>query len=229
MSQGPSFSELVDAVHRQSAKDLPPAIPSDKPSDGSTSKKTISSSPIKPKRPLFERYETYISCPGCGSLVPKGTKTCDCGYDLSGPFTRIARSFRRVAPILICILLVAVGTVIGYYAGQESMHSDLEEQYSLGYESGQTAGYKTGYEKGLHSGIEESRESFESSRSNYYTSGYRDAMSDAKISRIYNSPPTVFYSYFPEKDELHSSLASEYGFSTIPKPRLSFDKLVPTK
>ena len=170
MSQGSSFTDLVNSSRHKSPADLPPAIPSDKPTDGSSSKKPIFSSSIKPKRPLFERYETYISCPSCGSLVPKGTKTCDCGYDLSGPFTRIGRSFRRVAPILICILLVAVGTSIGYYAGQESMHSDLEEQYSLGYETGHDDGYNSGYKIGKRVGYADgykvAREKFEKTDSN---------------------------------------------------------------
>lgn len=154
MSQGSSFSELVDAVRKQSSKDLPPAIPSVKTTDGSITEESVPKPPEEPKKPIFERYDTYITCPGCGSLVPKGTKQCECGYDLSGPASRIWRSLRRVVPILLCILLVIAGTAIGYYAGQKSMDSELKVQYNLGYESGHDIGYNDGYSVGKQVGYD---------------------------------------------------------------------------
>lgn len=46
------------------------------------SKKPIRSNSKKQKKQFFKRYDTYIVCPHCGSLVSKGTKICDCGEKL---------------------------------------------------------------------------------------------------------------------------------------------------
>lgn len=147
-----------------------PSIPADKTTDGPIAEESSSEPQLNPKKPLFERYDTYIACPSRGSLVPKGTKQCECGYDLSGPATRIWRSLRRVVPILLCILLVIAGTTIGYYAGQKSMNSELENQYNLGYESGHDIGYNDGYSVGKQVG---------------YDAGYSTAKSD-------NAKPNLF-------------------------------------
>ena len=176
MSQGSSFSKLVDIVRQQSFKDLPPAIPSNKPTDGSITEESSPEPQLSPKKPLFERYDTYIACPNCGSLVPKGTKQCECGYDLSGPASRIWRSLRRVVPILLCILLVIAGTAIGYYAGQKSMDSELEFQYNLGYESGHDIGYSDGYSVGKQVG---------------YDAGYSTAKKEYSISNPFSSSSNI--------------------------------------
>lgn len=152
MSQGLSFNDLVEEAKRKSLKDLPPAIPMYKTTDDSIPKETAHAVPKKPKKPIFGRYDTYIACPGCGSLVPKGAKQCECGYDLSGLTARIGRCLRRAVPILLCILLIICGTAIGYYAGQMSMDSELEKQYNLGYESGHDIGYESGKHDGYVSG-----------------------------------------------------------------------------
>lgn len=46
------------------------------------SKHPIRSNTKKQKKQFFKRYDTYIVCPHCGSLVSKGTKICDCGEKL---------------------------------------------------------------------------------------------------------------------------------------------------
>jgi len=94
----------------------------------------------------FARYDTYITCPGCGSLVPKGTKRCECGYDLSFPAVKIVR---RIAPILIITILILLSCYIGYHVGQESMTAQLQSQY----EAGRKAGYQKGYQKGFQEGV----------------------------------------------------------------------------
>lgn len=46
------------------------------------SNQPIRSNTKKQKKQFFKRYDTYIVCPYCGSLVSKGTKICDCGEKL---------------------------------------------------------------------------------------------------------------------------------------------------
>lgn len=207
MSQGSSFSELIDIVRQQSFKDLPPAIPSNKPTDGPITEESSPEPQLNPKKPLFERYDTYIACPNCGSLVPKGTKQCECGYDLSGPATRIWRSLRHVVPIMLCFLLIIAGTAIGYYAGRKSVESELVNQYNLGYESGHAAGSKSGYSDGYNRGIELGAERTARDFQNYYQDGYNDAMDD--IGRISSYTPT----YFDGLGSLHTRLAESFFLS----------------
>lgn len=183
MSQGSSFTDLVEEAKRKSPKGLPPAIPVDKSTDGSIHEKSFPSASIKPKKPIFERYDTYITCPGCGSLVPKGTKQCECGYDLSGPAVRLGRLLRRAVPALLCIVLIIVGITIGYYAGQKNMDSELENQYTLGYKYGHAIGYNDGYNVGKQVG---------------YDAGYSTAKKEY-------SPPNPFSnSYDPSMPRLSS-------------------------
>ena len=219
--------------------DFSPAIPADKTTDGPISENTASEPPIESKKPFFERYDTYISCPSCGSLVPKGTKQCSCGYDLSGPASRIGSCLRRFVPILLCLLLIIAGTAIGYYAGQKSMDSELEKQYTIGYESGHDAGSKSGYSDGYNRGIELGSERVASDFKNYYQDGYYDAMDD--IGRISDYTPT----YFDGLGSLHTRLAKSFflvpnrskqesteilqASGSIEMPRLSGGKLVPIK
>lgn len=214
MSQGSSFSELVDAVRKQSSKDLPPAIPSVKTTDGSITEESVPKPPEEPKKPIFERYDTYITCPGCGSLVPKGTKQCECGYDLSGPTVRLGRRIRRAVPILLCLLLIFVGTSIGYYAGQRSMNPELEEQYNLGYKSGHDAGSESGYSDGYNRGIELGAKRAARDFEDCYMDGYRSAMRDVGISSS-NDIFSGFYTYFDGRSKLHSDLAQKYGVNPV--------------
>lgn len=237
MSQGSSFSELVDAVRKQSSKDLPPAIPSNESADGTIDEKNSPTGSAEPQKPIFECYDTCIVCPGCGSLVPKWTKKCECGYDLSGPAVRLGRLLRRAVPILLCILLVLAGASIGYYSGRKSMDSELEKQYTLGYESGHDAGSKSGYSDGYNRGVELGTERAARDFENYYQDGYYDAMDD--IGRISGYTPTYFYGL----GSLHTRLAESFFLSpnrskqeateilqssgSIEMPRLSGGKLVP--
>lgn len=170
-------------MKKYSPDSYPPAIPSDKPIDGPITENSTTESPIEPKKPIFERYDTYITCPGCGSLVPKGTKQCECGYDLSGPTVRLGRLLRRAVPALLCIVLIIVGTTLGYYAGQKNMDSELENQYTLGYKYGHAIGYNDGYQVGKQVG---------------YDAGYSTAKKEY-------SPPNPFSnSYDPSMPRLSS-------------------------
>lgn len=157
MSQGLSFTDLVEEAQRKSLKDLPPAIPSDKTTGGSTPEKPAPSASIKPKKTIFERYDTYITCPSCGALVPKGTKQCECGYDLSGPAAKLVRRLLRSAPVLLCIVLFFAGISLGFFVGQKQMQPQLQENYNFGYTEGYNAGtavgHSDGYKDGLHDGL----------------------------------------------------------------------------
>ena len=121
MSQGSSFSELVDTVRKQPSKDLPPAIPSNETIDGPIDEKNSPTGSIEPKKPIFDRYDTYITCPGCGAMVRKGTKRCECGYDLSGPISRLGRRLRHSIPFFLCITLIITSAVLGFFFGQKKM------------------------------------------------------------------------------------------------------------
>ena len=201
-------------MKKSSTASYPPAIPADKPTDGSIIENSVSDSPVKPKKPIFERYDTYITCPGCGSLVPKGIKRCECGYDLSGPAVRLGRRIRRAVPILLCLLFIIVGTSIGYYAGQRSMNPELEEQYNLGYKSGHDAGSESGYSDGYNRGIELGAKRAARDLENCYMDGYRSAMRDVGISSS-NDIFSGFYTYFDGRSKLHSDLAQKYGVNPV--------------
>ena len=215
MSQGLSFTDLVKDAKRKSLKDLPPAIPVDKSTVDSIPVKSAPKETIKPKKPIFECYDTYIVCPGCGSLVPKWTKKCECGYDLSGPAVRLGRLLGRAVPILLCILLVIASTAIGYYSGRKSMDSDLEKQYTLGYESGHDAGSKSGYSDGYNRGVELGAKRAARDFGDCYMDGYRSAMRDVGISSSNDIFISRFYTYFDGRSKLHSDLAQKYGVNPV--------------
>lgn len=103
-----------------------PAQPGEAPSEPAPS------SP--PKKRLFRKYETYVVCPGCGSLVPKGTQRCDCGYDLAPSFRKASRKIliplRRCAPYLMAVVLLVGGIASGYYMGKSSMQEELSSVQS---------------------------------------------------------------------------------------------------
>lgn len=94
---------------------------------GEAPSEPVPSSP--PKKRLFRKYETYVVCPGCGSLVPKGTRRCDCGYDLAPSFRKTGRKIliplRRCAPYLMAVVLLVGGIASGYYMGKSSMQEEL--------------------------------------------------------------------------------------------------------
>lgn len=142
------FFIMMKKVSRKAS--FTPAIPVDKTTCGSIDPDIQEDQPIqKPKQPIFGRYDTYITCPGCGQLVPKGAKQCDCGYDLSGTLSKVGRCLRRIVPVLIVIFLLFASGILGYRVGQKSIAS----QFSAQYDAGETAGYKAGYQKGLHDGL----------------------------------------------------------------------------
>lgn len=153
MSQGLSFTDLVKDAKRKSLKDLPPAIPVDKSTVDSIPVKSAPEETIKPKKPIFERYDTYITCPGCGALVRKGTKQCECGYDLSSPISRVGRRLRRAIPVFLCIVLIIASAVAGFFFGQKKMEPQLQKSYDSGYNDGAAVGYSNGYKDGLHDGL----------------------------------------------------------------------------
>lgn len=211
-------------MKKSSADSCPPAIPSNKPTDGSITENSTPESPVEPKKPIFERYDTYIACPGCGSLIPKGAKQCECGYDLSGPASRIGRRLRRAVPILLWILLVIAGTAIGYYAGQKSMDSEVIAQYEAGEESG----YLDGFRAGLNTNSGNIKETMNENYKKVFEDAYRLALADNATGTYDRDIPWLFKFDFSSRDDIHRELAKEYGFSKyIEMPRVSSGKLVP--
>lgn len=88
--------------------------------------KAVQDPPAQPAKFGRKKYDTYYTCPNCGSLVKKGTYTCDCGYVF-----RKKRNWKKTGKWLMlsaAVLLVFVGGV--YFS------------YQYGY---QTAEEKTGY------------------------------------------------------------------------------------
>lgn len=130
-----------------------PAIPADETTYGPIDEKNSSTGSVKPKKPIFERYDTYISCPSCGTLVRKGTKRCECGYDLFSPISRVVRRLRRAIPVFLCIVLIIASAVAGFFFGQKKMEPQLQKSYDSGYNDGSAVGYSNGYKDGLHDGL----------------------------------------------------------------------------
>ena len=157
------------------------------------------SEPLKPKKPIFERYDTYIVCPGCGSMVAKGTKKCDCGYNLTSP---ISRFVRKAAPILLALVICAGIGLIGFFLGQRSMDGKLLDQYLIGYDEGHTVGYDAGTAEAETNYSEVFEDGYRTGISNYVTDSYGMTNFATKTWRF----------DFDGRDELNSSLGEEYGF-----------------
>lgn len=208
-------------------KKLPPAIPADKTTDDSIPDESAPEATIQPKKPLFERYDTYITCPGCGQLVPKGSKHCDCGYDFSGPAAKLGFRIRRASPVLLCIVLFIAGSALGYYAGQEHMKPELKQQY----ESGQKIGHETGYADGYANGLNDGRTAAESNYKKVFEDAYRTGIANY-LTNSYGgySPYLTLYQFdFDERDNLLRELGESYGFNAASIPRPLVGKLVPIK
>ena len=79
--------------------------------------------------PIFHRYESFIVCPSWGSLVPRKSKQCDCGYEFQSPVSKVLLQFwshsRNYLPYLMAILLFVIGIASGYYIAQSRMQSEL--------------------------------------------------------------------------------------------------------
>lgn len=71
------------------------------------------------------KYETFYTCPACGSLVSKGTYTCDCGFAF-----RRSRDWQKIyGRIAIGLVIVAVLLGCSYASfryGQSSVGNDRE-------------------------------------------------------------------------------------------------------
>ena len=156
----------------------------------------------KPKN--HARYKTYILCPDCGAMVPKGIKLCGCGYDFRNPFWKAAKKILRYAvPALLCVCC-AVG---GYCYGRESMAPELELQYKEGYDSG----YYEGHKKGRAAGIKFASNNYASA----FKDGYHSGVSDKKSEKYSISSNPILRAYrfeFSGRDQLHMELAQKYGF-----------------
>ena len=139
--------------------------------------------PAAQKKSRFNRYVTFITCPGCGSLNPKGAKRCDCGYDFTASFCKIIRVF---AISCICVVSLALSSYVGYIYGQTSMEPALEEQYQLGYDAGDSAGYERGLDLGHKYGY-----------NNAYNDGYDAGYEDGYIKAIFPDAPRVKYLPIP--------------------------------
>lgn len=198
----------IPAIPQTPAADFPVSAPPQEPIvedsiiDDSNATNSTDSAPLKPKKPVFERYETYIVCPGCGSMVAKGTTRCDCGYDLRSPVLKTGeKALRYVVPAVLCLCFLAGG----FFIGRASMAPDIQAQYDAGY----SAGSSEGYQKGLKSGIGYTEAKFPM----VYHQGYRHAMTDANIP---NEIPYLFQNTdFFDNSELRSSLAKQYGFTVV--------------
>jgi len=196
---------------------VPPQNPTNEDSvtDDSNLANPMDSAPLKPKKPVFERYETYIVCPDCGSMVAKGTARCDCGYDLRSPVLKTGKkALRYVVPAVLCLCLLAGG----FFIGRASMAPDLESQYDTGFDEG--------YAVGLNRGEENGQLYMDSCMTDAYREGYRTAMKDAKIPPLSQLVlPSLFYEGIPNEDDVRESLAREYGFSISPIEKIDWDKI----
>lgn len=129
----PSVSQKTAPVSPISQDNAPSSDAGSGPAQsGEAPSEPVPSSP--PKKRLFRKYETYVVCPGCGSLVPKGTRRCDCGYDLAPSFRKTGRKIliplRRCAPYLMAVVLLVGGIASGYYMGKSSMQEELSSVQS---------------------------------------------------------------------------------------------------
>lgn len=74
----------------------------------------------------FHRYETFFTCPACGSLVPKGSYTCDCGYVF-----RKFRDWKKVScwcAVALALLIILVGSnYASYRYGQKSVNEQFAQ------------------------------------------------------------------------------------------------------
>lgn len=100
-----------------------PAIPTASPSEGNDSPHHAHRSSF------FHHYDTFILCPGCGSLVPQNTRQCDCGYKLNPSLPEFIHQFfgfsRNYFLYIIAAFLFIAGIGSGYYIAQSRMHQEL--------------------------------------------------------------------------------------------------------
>lgn len=180
-----------------------PTICSEKVASGSPSEKSAPDTSAKSKKPIFERYHIYIVCPDCGSMQPEGTKRCGCGHIFSNPVRKV---LRRFLPVFACLTLLLSAGAGGYFLCLKQTQLKLAAQYQAGYEDGKSDGY----------------EAAESNYEKVFEDGYRTALADNAASTHDTVIPWLIEISFPGRDELHSDLARQYGFTPKrPMPILS--------
>lgn len=92
-----------------------------------------------------QKPRTFVECPACGLMVPKGQLICDCGHDLESPSKKRFKKFVRFAvPAVFCVCLVTGS----FFAGRYSMQPEIEAARQSGYDSGHASGYSEGHQKG---------------------------------------------------------------------------------
>lgn len=78
-----------------------------------TEEKNEQPSQAKEKSGAFRRYDTYIVCPACGSMVSKGTKHCDCGFDFRNPVARFfGNSKKHKLPLALSAIIVVLAVCL---------------------------------------------------------------------------------------------------------------------
>lgn len=105
------------------------------------------------------RIKTFVECPACGLMVPKGQYTCDCGYDLTPPSKKFFKKFFRIfIPVALCVGFAVGGFFVGRYSMQPEIESARESGYDKGFSAGNTAGYNRGRTEGYNRGLEIGKE-----------------------------------------------------------------------
>lgn len=52
------------------------------------------------------KYETFYTCPMCGSLVKRGTQVCDCGYEFISPLSKALRLFLSIVLMFVFYFVI---------------------------------------------------------------------------------------------------------------------------
>ena len=77
-----------------------------------------------------KKYDTYYTCPNCGSLVIKGSYTCECGYVFRRKVNH-KRIIGYLSAVLVSLALVIGGSYLsywnGYEAGEDSQEKELRD------------------------------------------------------------------------------------------------------
>lgn len=115
--------------------------------------------PVSPASHFSGRIKTYVECPACGLMVPKGQPTCDCGYDLIPPSKKFFKKFFRIfVPVVLCVGIAAGGFFVGRYSMQSEVEAARESGYDKGFSAGNIAGYNRGRTEGYNRGLEIGKE-----------------------------------------------------------------------
>jgi len=105
---------------------ITPAIPNEDPEPTAS---VIERPEVHKRKSRSSKYETFYTCPSCGSLVPKGTYTCDCSYVFSKQ-----NRWKVAALSLLLLLCISTGfSVWSYlrYNSELSRQNTLSDQLNL--------------------------------------------------------------------------------------------------